>query len=169
MMEALRNGAKTWIAKLLLGLVMAVFALLGVSSMDVSATIRGLFKQDLASVGDKAIDSERFQQELKQTLQQMSQQSGTNVNIEEARKLGVDKQVLDRMISQASIEAQADRLGIQIGDKAVASVVHFSRFQRQIRRQSFPQFVAAKRNFRARLLCAGKRKYSPPYDDRSCR
>jgi peptidyl-prolyl cis-trans isomerase D len=123
MMEALRNGAKTWIAKLLLGLVMAVFALLGVSSMDVSATIRGLFKQDLASVGDKAIDSERFQQELKQTLQQMSQQSGTNVNIEEARKLGVDKQVLDRMISQASIEAQADRLGIQIGDKAVASVV----------------------------------------------
>ncbi len=123
MMETLRNGAKTWIAKLLLGLVMAVFALLGVSSMDVSATIRGLFKQDLATVGGKVIDSENYQQELKRTLQQMSQQSGTNVTIEEARKLGVDKQVLDRMVSQASIDAQAARLGIQIGDKAVASVV----------------------------------------------
>ena len=123
MMEALRNGAKTWVAKLLLGLVMAVFALLGVSSMDVSATIKGLFAQDLASVNGKAISSERYQSELKQTLQQMSQQSGTNINVDEARRLGVDKQVLDRMIVQASIDAQAQRLGVQIGDKAVAAGV----------------------------------------------
>jgi peptidyl-prolyl cis-trans isomerase D len=123
MMEALRNGAKTWVAKLLLGLVMAVFALLGVSSMDVSATIKGLFAQDLASVNGKAISSETYQRELKQTLQQMSQQSGTNINVDEARRLGVDKQVLDRMIVQASIDAQAERLGVQIGDKAVAAGV----------------------------------------------
>jgi peptidyl-prolyl cis-trans isomerase D len=123
MMEALRNGAKTWVAKLLLGLVMAVFALLGVSSMDVSATIKGLFAQDLASVNGKAISSETYQRELKQTLQQMGQQSGTNINVDEARRLGVDKQVLDRMIVQASIDAQAERLGVQIGDKAVAAGV----------------------------------------------
>jgi peptidyl-prolyl cis-trans isomerase D len=130
MMEALRNGAKTWIAKLLLGLVMAVFALLGVSSMDISATVRGLFSQDLATVGGKTIASTTYEQELKNALQQLSRQSGTNITIEEARKTGLDKQLLDRMIAQASLYAQADRLGIQIGDKAVAaSVQQDKRFQ----------------------------------------
>lgn len=123
MMEALRNGAKTWIAKLLLGVVMAVFAILGVSSMDVSATIRGLFKQDLASVGGNVIPSEQFRVELNRTLQQIGQQSGNIVTLEDAKKLGIDKQVLDRLIAQASIDAQANRLGIAVGDKAVANSI----------------------------------------------
>jgi peptidyl-prolyl cis-trans isomerase D len=123
MMEALRNGAKTWIAKLLLGLVMAVFALLGVSSMDISATIRGLFSQDLATVGGKVIASQTYERELKQSLQQLSRQTGNTITIDEARKTGLDKKILDRMIVQASIDAQADRLGIRIGDKALAAAV----------------------------------------------
>jgi peptidyl-prolyl cis-trans isomerase D len=123
MMEALRNGAKTWVAKVLLGVVMATFAVLGVSSMDMSATIRGLFKQDLATVGGKVIPSEQFQQELKQTLQQIGRQSGNIVTLEDAKKLGIDKQVLDRLIAQASIDAQAKRLGIAVGDKAVAASI----------------------------------------------
>jgi peptidyl-prolyl cis-trans isomerase D len=123
MMEALRNGAKTWIAKILLGLVMAVFAILGVSSMDMTATMRGLFKQDLANVGGRPIDSETFRVELNRTLQQISRQSGNNVTLEEAKKLGIDKQVLDRLIAQASIDAQANRLGVAVGDKAVAAAV----------------------------------------------
>lgn len=123
MMEALRNGAKTWVAKVLLGLVMAVFALLGVSSMDMTATMRGLFSQDLATVGRKTIAGADFEQELKQALTQMSQQSGTTITIDEARKTGLDRQLLDRMIVQASLDAQADRLGIQIGGKAVTASV----------------------------------------------
>jgi peptidyl-prolyl cis-trans isomerase D len=121
MMEALRNGAKTWVAKVLLGLVMATFAILGVSSMDVSATIRGLFKQDLANVGGKVIPSEQFRVELNRTLQQISRQSGNNVTLEDAKKLGIGKQLLDRLIAQASIDAQANRLGIALSDKAMVA------------------------------------------------
>jgi peptidyl-prolyl cis-trans isomerase D len=124
MMESLRNGAKTWVAKVLLGLVVAVFALLGVSSMDMNATLQGLFKQDLATVSGRVIGSEMYQRELNRTLQQASQQSQENVTLDQARELGIDKQVLDRMIAQASLEAQADSLGISVGDQAVASVVH---------------------------------------------
>ena len=136
MMEALRNGAKTWIAKILLGLVMVVFALLGVSSMDISATINGLFKQDLVTVANKTITGEAYQNELKRTMQQFGKQTDTNVTLEEARKIGLDKQVLDRMISQASIDAQADRLGIVIGNKAVAAAVQ----QEQMFQNSSGQF-----------------------------
>lgn len=123
MMEALRNGAQTWVAKILLGLVMAVFAILGVSSMDVSATIRGLFKQDLATIGGKALPSENYRVELNNTLRQLSNQSGNNVTLEDAKRLGIDKQVLDRMIAQASVDAQASRMGIVVGEKAVADSI----------------------------------------------
>jgi peptidyl-prolyl cis-trans isomerase D len=123
MMEALRNGAKTWTAKILLGLVIAVFALLGVSSMDMNATLQGLFKQDLATVGGAVISSEEYQRNLKLAMEQYSQQTQTNITIEKARDLKLDQKVLDQMISQAAISAQADRLGVTIGDEAIKSVV----------------------------------------------
>ena len=122
-MEALREGAKTWIAKVLLGFVILVFAILGVSSMDISATIQGLFRQDLATVGGQAISSEVYRQELNRTLKQLSDQSGTNITLEQARTLGIDKQVLDRLISQTSLDVGSKHLGITVGDQAVAQIV----------------------------------------------
>ena len=123
MMEALREGAKTWVAKVLLGLVIVVFAVLGVSSMDISATIQGLFRQDLATVGGRALSSEAYRQDLNRTIQQFGQQTGNNITLEDAKKLGLDKQVLDRMISQTALDVQAERLGIVVGDQALAAVV----------------------------------------------
>jgi peptidyl-prolyl cis-trans isomerase D len=123
MMEALRNGAKSWIAKILLGIVMMVFALLGVSSMDTSATIQGLFKQDLASVDGNPISSELFRQDLNRTIKQFGDQTGRNITLEEAKTLGIDRQVLDRMIAQASLDAKASRLGLAVGETAVVQVV----------------------------------------------
>jgi peptidyl-prolyl cis-trans isomerase D len=123
MMEALREGAKGWVAKILLGLVIAVFALLGVSSMDINATIQGLFRQDLATVGGKAISGESYRTELNQYLQQSGRQSGNNLTLDDARKLGIDKQVLDRMIAQAALDAQTERLGVTVGEVAAKSEV----------------------------------------------
>jgi peptidyl-prolyl cis-trans isomerase D len=123
MMEALRKGAQTWVAKLLLVLVMGVFALIGMSSMDTSATIQGLFSKDLATVGGKAISSETFRAELNRSLQLMSRQSGSTLTLEDARKLGIDRQVLDRLITQAAIDAQGSRLGLAVGDQAVSTAV----------------------------------------------
>jgi peptidyl-prolyl cis-trans isomerase D len=123
MMEALRNGAKSWIAKILLGIVILVFALLGVSSMDTSATIQGLFKQDLATVDGNPISSELFRQDLNRTIAQFGDQTGRKITIEEAKALGIDRQVLDRMIAQAAIDAKANRLGLAVGETAVVQVV----------------------------------------------
>jgi peptidyl-prolyl cis-trans isomerase D len=123
MMEALREGAKTWVAKVLLGLVMVVFAILGVSSMDISATINGLFKKDLATVGGQVIGSELFQRDLNNSIQQFKNQTGTNITLEDARRLGLDKQVLDRLIAQTAIDAQTERLGLSIAEQAVVSEV----------------------------------------------
>jgi peptidyl-prolyl cis-trans isomerase D len=118
MMEALRNGAKGWVAKVLLGLLVASFAVWGITDV-----FKGFQNADLVEVGGKGISSESFRVDLNRTIQQFGQQSGQSVSLEDARKLGIDKQVLDRMIAQAALDAQANTLGIAMGDKAVATVV----------------------------------------------
>jgi peptidyl-prolyl cis-trans isomerase D len=118
MMEALRNGAKSWVAKVLLGLLIASFAVWGITDV-----FNGFQNADLVEVDGKGISSETYRQDLNRTIQQFGQQSGQNISLEDARKLGLDKQVLDRMIAQAALDAQADRLGIAMGDQAIASVV----------------------------------------------
>jgi peptidyl-prolyl cis-trans isomerase D len=114
MLEAFRNGAKSWPAKVFLGLLLASFAVWGIQDV-----FRGVRTADLVEVGGRGISSEVFRQDLNKTLQQFSQQTGTNVTLEEARKLGLDKQVLDRMIAEAAVDAQGERLKIVVGDKAV--------------------------------------------------
>ncbi len=118
MMEAMRNGAKGWVAKVLLGLLVASFAVWGITDV-----FRGFQSADLVEVGGKSISSETYRQDLNRTVQQFGQQTGQNLSLEDARKLGMDKQVLDRLIAQAALDAQADRLGIAMGDQAVATVV----------------------------------------------
>jgi peptidyl-prolyl cis-trans isomerase D len=118
MMEALRNGAKGWVAKVLLTLLIASFAVWGITDV-----FRGFQSKDLLEVGDQSISSETFRLDLNRSLEQMSRQTGSSLSLEDARKLGLNQQVLDRMISQASVDAQAKRLGITIADQAVATSI----------------------------------------------
>ncbi len=118
MMEALRNGAKGWVAKVLLGLLIASFAVWGITDV-----FRGFQTADLVEVGGKGISSEIFRQDLNRSIQQFTQQTGQNISLEEARKLGLDQQVLDRMIAQTSLDVQAERLGVIIGDQAAAAEI----------------------------------------------
>jgi peptidyl-prolyl cis-trans isomerase D len=115
MMEALRNGAKSWVAKVLLGLLIASFAVWGITDV-----FTGFQNADLVQVGDKSISSETFRQDLNRSIQQLTQQTGQSISLEEARKLGIDQQVLDRLIAQTSLDVQADRLGVLVGNQAAS-------------------------------------------------
>ncbi len=118
MMEALRQGAKGWVAKVLLGLLIASFAVWGITDV-----FRGFQNADLVTVGEQKISSETFRRDLNLSIQQFKNQTGTTLTLEDARKLGLDRQVLDRMIAQASLDAQGSRLGIAVSDQAVATSI----------------------------------------------
>jgi peptidyl-prolyl cis-trans isomerase D len=118
MLEAFRKGAQSWPAKLFLGLLLSSFAVWGIADV-----FRGVRTANLLEVGGRSISSEVFRQNLNKTLQQFSQQTGSNVTLEQARVLGLDKQVLDRMIAEAAVDAQAERLKIEVADRAVGDSI----------------------------------------------
>ncbi len=126
MMETLRNAAQSWVAKLLLGLLALSFVAWGTSDY----TVGNYLTKDIATVGKRSIAAQDFSQELQRTLQAQSQQLGKNITLEEARVLGLDRQILDNMIARVAIEEKANVLGIKVGDKQIAQeVANDQRFQ----------------------------------------
>jgi peptidyl-prolyl cis-trans isomerase D len=118
MMEALREGAKGWVAKVLLTLLIASFAVWGITDV-----FRGFQNADLVTVGEQNISSETFRRDLNQSLQTIKSQTGQTLTQEDARARGIDRQVLDRIIAQAALDAQGARLGIHVSDQAVATSI----------------------------------------------
>jgi peptidyl-prolyl cis-trans isomerase D len=118
MLEAFRNAAKSWVAKGLLGLLILSFAAWGITDV-----FSGFRVQELATVGNQSVDGAAYTRVMQQTLQQLTQQQGRNVTFEEAKKLGLDRDVRDNLIAGAAIDNKASNLGVEISAGQVGSEI----------------------------------------------
>lgn len=125
-MEFLRNAAKTWVAKLLMALLVLSFGIWGIK--DVSTTflgdilsLTGFGPKDLVHVAGRTIMAPEYTNALQRQLKSISQQAGRNVTVDEAHSMGLDKQVLDSLIAGAAVDAQRDKLQLAISSNAVAA------------------------------------------------
>ncbi len=160
MLEALRKGTGTWIAKIFIGLLVMSFAVWGVADI-----FGGYGAQTVASVGDTEISSQDFQLEFQREVRSLSQRLGRNVTVADARSLGLDKQILLRLIGDAAIESQANSLGLGVTGQAVGARLkreaafkdadgHFSqeRFYRLLQANGLSEQAFMQRQHRALVL-----------------
>ena len=123
-MEFLRNAAKTWVAKLLMALLVMSFGIWGIRDVSTSflsdfLSWTGWGPKDLVHVAGRTIRQPEFNVALQRTLKQLSTQSGQNLTIDDARRMGVDRTVLDNLIATASVEAAATKLGLAVSNSTV--------------------------------------------------
>jgi peptidyl-prolyl cis-trans isomerase D len=171
MMETLRNAAKSLVAKILLGLLVLSFAVWGIGDM-----FRGFQAADLATVGESAISSEAFRVQLNQTMQRMTQQTGQQVTLEDARKIGLPQQILDRMIAQTAIDDMGEKLQLHVSNNAIIAEVQANKAFHNAQGQFDPQrfrivlqqnglteegFLASERQARLRAAIAGAAANGP--------
>lgn len=114
MLETLRNAGKSWVAKLLLVLLAASFAVWGVQDV-----FRGATTGALAVVGDQEVSQQQYTTSLREQLQSISRATGQSLTQEDAKKLGYDRMVFDNLIQRAAIDSQADKLGLAVSTTAV--------------------------------------------------
>ena len=115
MLEALRRQTGGLIAKIFIALLVASFAVWGVA--DIFTGYRG---QTLATVGDTEIPAEEFRFAFQSEMREASRQLGRSVSLDQARALGLDGQVLGRMIGEATLDNDAQEKRLGISDEAVA-------------------------------------------------
>ncbi|MCK5495777.1 MAG: SurA N-terminal domain-containing protein, partial [Hyphomicrobiaceae bacterium] len=116
MLEALRKGTGTWIAKIFIGLLVMSFAVWGVADI-----FGGYGSQTVATVGDTEISSQEYQTEFQRELRSLGNRLRRNITVDDARSMALDSQILLRLIGDAAIETQAKSLGLNVTGKAVGA------------------------------------------------
>jgi peptidyl-prolyl cis-trans isomerase D len=116
MLEAMRKGAGTWVAKIFIGLLVLSFAVWGIADI-----FGGYGSQTVATVGGTEIPAEEFQREFRREVRNLSNQAGRDFSLDDARAIGLDRQVLLRIIGDAALQEQAKQLGVDVSDKAVVA------------------------------------------------
>ncbi len=115
MMDSIRSAASGWAAKVLIGLLALSFAIWGVNDV-----FFGFRSEVLASVGDREVSTEEYRRLFDQRLRTISRQSGRGLTAEEARQVGLDRQVLAAMLGDAALEEQARLLKLAVPRETVA-------------------------------------------------
>ena len=116
MLDVFRDAAKGWTAKILIGLLALSFAVWGIADV-----FTGYSMGALASVGSQEIAPQAYTEAFRRMQQNYSRQMGENLTAEQARLLGIDRQILGDLIRGAALDEQAARLKLAVSDQQLAN------------------------------------------------
>jgi peptidyl-prolyl cis-trans isomerase D len=122
MLETMRNAAQGMVGKavmtVVMGLIIVSFVIWGVGDM-----LRGFTATTVATVGSENITTLDFRDQFQRTLQQYQRRTRQPLTSEQARAIGLDRQVLQQMLSEAAIDDEARRLGLDVSDEALRRLI----------------------------------------------
>ena len=121
MLESLRRGAGTWVAKIFMGLLVLSFAVWGIPALNFSD------HGEVATVGDREITVPEFQRALRQQLDALSIRAGRRLTLEQARAFGIDRSVMATLINGAAVDEHARELNLGISDAVIATRIKTAR------------------------------------------
>ncbi|MDE2363862.1 MAG: SurA N-terminal domain-containing protein [Hyphomicrobiales bacterium] len=122
MLDGMRAASQNWMGRLLMAVVMGVivvsFAIWGIGDI-----FRGFGAGKLGVVGSTEISSEAYRFAYQNELQRLQQQTGRVITNDQARAAGLDRQVLGRLVTEATLDQKAANLGLYMSDAQVAQLI----------------------------------------------
>src|SRR5262249_59697859 len=118
MLRGLRKVSSNWLGKVLMASVV-VFLIISFGIWGIADVFRGGGRSTVATVGNTEISAEQFRQTYTDQLQQFQRQIGRAIPPEQARALGLDRQILEKMMADAAIDQRTRALGLGVGDDEV--------------------------------------------------
>ncbi|WP_323716954.1 peptidylprolyl isomerase [Paracoccus aminovorans] len=112
----MRGKGKSTIVWLLMGMLVLGLGGFGVTNFSGGSA-------DIGKVGGVSISSQDYARTLRAEMQDFSARTGRQLTGAEARAMGIDRMALARLYTSAALEAEANRLGVSVGDKAVAEQI----------------------------------------------
>jgi peptidyl-prolyl cis-trans isomerase D len=137
------------------GFLIISFAIWGINDI-----FRGFGRSTVAKIGRTEISVEQFRTLYNDKLQQFARQLGRPISTDQARALGIDRLVIQQLISDIVLDERARTLGLNLSDADVAKQITTDpmfqgpngqfdkfRFEQIIRNAGYtePRFVAEQR------------------------
>lgn len=95
--------------------------ILGLGGFGVTSFSGGVTK--VGSVGDIDITTDDYARALQTQVAAFGQQFGQQLSMQEALAFGIDKQVLQDVLTRAALDNEAQRVGVSVGDDVVATEI----------------------------------------------
>ncbi|OCW56565.1 peptidylprolyl isomerase [Hoeflea olei] len=118
MLDLLRRGAKSWVAKFLLLLLVASFGVWGISGSMLTAGSNAVI-----SVGDTVVSPNEFRLAYDRQVAAVSRQVGQRLTADQARALGIENQVYQQLIAGALLDEQARKMNLGLSDDRLARLI----------------------------------------------
>jgi peptidyl-prolyl cis-trans isomerase D len=109
MLAAMRNGAKSWVAKGLFLLLVLSFAIWGAGPIFSGGRVH-----TVATAGKVKITNTEADSTLQRQVRSLEQSYGTTLTPEMVQMLGLRRSVLQQMVMQSLYDQEAQRMGIQL-------------------------------------------------------
>lgn len=142
MLELLRKALKSWVAKLLIVLLIASFAVWGIGDV-----FGGRSGATVAYVGETELTAPEYARAMQQRRAAISQRAERVIGFDELRAFGLDREILGQMVRQKALVEEARILGLSAPDEAVSRDIRrifggeggFSaaEYREQLRRQGY--------------------------------
>ena len=129
MAKALQASPKNKVAWVLIILLILGLAGFGIGGFSTSVRAVG-------SVGDQEISVDEYVRALQQRMAGYSQQFGTSLTTDQAIRFGIDREVLEALFLRATVDNEANRIGISVSDETVLNRLY-----------SMPEFFGADDKF----------------------
>lgn len=118
MLSAIRSFAKSWVAAVLIGLLIVSFAIFGINDV-----FRGTVGDQVIKAGSRVITSVDFRREYDDYRKRLEQQSGQQITPELASQNGLDRQVLNGLATREAFAEMLSKMGIRPSDKLLVAEI----------------------------------------------
>jgi peptidyl-prolyl cis-trans isomerase D len=118
MLDAMRQASRNWIGRTVMALVMG-FIILSFAVWGIGDIFKGFGGNTLAKVGSTEITADAFRSAYQLQLQRLQQQQRRPITNEQARAMGLDGQVLGKLISDAVLDDRARALGLGMSNEEI--------------------------------------------------
>jgi peptidyl-prolyl cis-trans isomerase D len=169
MLRGLRKASANWLGKAIMagvvGFLIISFAIWGIGDI-----FRGFGRSTVAKIGRTEISIEQFRSLFNERLQQFSRQLGRPISIDQARAMGLDRLVINQLVSEVVLDETVRRLGLGLPDSEVSKQITTDpaflgpngqfdrfRFEQTIRNAGYTEarFIAEQRRRLLRRQLAG--------------
>jgi peptidyl-prolyl cis-trans isomerase D len=147
MLRGMRKASSNWLGKTIMAVVMG-FLIISFGIWGIADIFRGFGQSTLAKIGHIEISTEQFRQLYTDKLQQIGRQFGRPLTMEQARAFGIDRQVLQQTVAEATLDEEARRLGLGQSDaETMRTIVGDPNFRGADGKFDANRFQAALRQF----------------------
>jgi peptidyl-prolyl cis-trans isomerase D len=155
MLRGIHKASSNWIGRAIMGVVLGLIAI-SFGIWGIGDIFRGFGTNTVATVGHTEIRLDTFRQLYQERLQQIGRQLNRPLLPDQARALGLDRQLLNEIVAETAMDERARAMGLNVSDAEIARRItdapDFKGITGQFDRARFDAFLRNTGSSEARFL-----------------